>query len=166
MCFDHIYPFPSMSLISTHTPITHPIYYLLLFNPLSSICAVCIFLDVCYLLKGSQFTRGHTLKGNRLSLSQQLPKANGSLCEVELHALHARSSSGLSLHKSYVWCHMCSGFLCATAPLCLENSFLVAIHCVWCLQSFCSFIHDNLGALKRASVIRDVLFSAEHSIIS
>ena len=60
----------------------------------------------------------------------------------------------------------CSEFICTAAPMSLENSFLLGIHCFWPLQSSCSFHTDRFLSLERQGRDTGVPIGAEHSAVS
>lgn len=93
------------------------------FHPLSQL----IKYDLCYLYvlvytPSTRLTRDHTLKENCLSLSYQLSIASISLAKVGLHAHLLFPACGLSLYRTYTFCHNICEFLCANVPLYLENT--------------------------------------------
>lgn len=60
--------------------------------------------------------------------------------------------SDLSLHSSCAPLNKHCECVCAAALLCLENIFLVAIHCCWLLHSLVPLFHNNLWALEEGRV--------------
>lgn len=131
-------PLKSTLFTLNSLPIWLWVFFIFFFHPSTTICIYFSAFLIDRTCSGVWLTQGaHTIKGNRLSGSQQLPFANTTSANRILASLPLSlpppcwTSSGFSSLSSSVCCHNHQEFHMDKCPIALFLWFSEVTHCLW-----------------------------------